>query len=73
MSARPQGTKTYHDPRGFGVSAALQRARAPYRLGNLAIGVVLAGFVGGVYAYSIFAVKQDDFSDITALDAKQNA
>ena len=53
------------------MSPALARARAPYRLGNLAIGLTLVSFVGGVYAYSIFAVKQDDFSDITSIDVQR--
>ncbi|BFZ53050.1 hypothetical protein PYCC9005_000073 [Savitreella phatthalungensis] len=66
--APPTGTKTYHDPRGFGVSPALLRARTPYRWRNLAVGVVLVSFVTGVYTYSIVAVKQDDFSDVIALD-----
>lgn len=46
------------------MSPGLQRARAPFRVRNAITGLVLAGFVTGVWAYSISAVKQDDFSDI---------
>ena len=46
------------------MSPGLQRARAPFRLQNALTGVVLAGFATAVWAYSIRAVKQDDFSDV---------
>lgn len=43
-----QGTHSYHNPRGFGVSDALKRARSPYKLGNAAIGLALVGFIASV-------------------------
>jgi len=51
-------------PRSSLMSPGLQRARAPFRLRNAITGLVLAGFGVGVWAYSISAVKQDDFSDV---------
>lgn len=46
------------------MSPGLLRARAPFRIQNALTGVVLAGFATAVWAYSIRAVKQDDFSDV---------
>lgn len=46
------------------MSPGLQRARAPFRFRNAITGLVLAGFGVSVWAYSISAVKQDDFSDV---------
>jgi cytochrome c oxidase assembly factor 3, fungi type len=46
------------------MSPGLKRARQPFFLRNLLTGVVLAGFSVGVWAYSIGAVKQEDFTDI---------
>ncbi|CAG8601859.1 6304_t:CDS:2 [Paraglomus occultum] len=43
---------------------ALQRARRPWLVRNALTGIGLLGFVGAVYAYSMYAVKQDDFSDV---------
>ncbi|KAG2369808.1 hypothetical protein BDR07DRAFT_1388358 [Suillus spraguei] len=51
-------------PRSSLMSPGLQRARAPFRLRNAITGLILAGFGVGVWAYSISAVKQDDFSDV---------
>ncbi|KAG2115837.1 uncharacterized protein F5147DRAFT_743387 [Suillus discolor] len=51
-------------PRSSLMSPGLQRARAPFRLRNTITGLILAGFGVGVWAYSISAVKQDDFSDV---------
>jgi len=51
-------------PRSYVMSPGLQRARAPFRIRNAITGLVLAGFGVGVWAYSISAVKQDDFSDV---------
>lgn len=74
------GTGSYHNPRGFGVSDALKRARSPHRFGNVLIGLTLTTFIVSVCkgtlvlsmltsnscldTYSISAVKQDDFSDV---------
>lgn len=47
-----------------GMSPGLQRARAPFRVRNAVTGIVLFGFAVGVWAYSIGAVKQDEFTDV---------
>ena len=39
-------------------------ARAPFRLQKVLTGVVVTGFATAVWAYSIRAIKQDDFSDV---------
>lgn len=44
------------------MSPGLRRARKPFVLSNLLTGLTILSFVGGVYAYSIAAVNQDDFS-----------
>ncbi|KAK4701595.1 hypothetical protein P7C70_g4634, partial [Phenoliferia sp. Uapishka_3] len=54
---------TYH-PKGYGVSAGLARARAPFRTKNTITAGVIGTFIFSVYYYSISAVKQDDFSDV---------
>ncbi|KZT60151.1 hypothetical protein CALCODRAFT_480875 [Calocera cornea HHB12733] len=54
-------------PKGYGMSAALRRARAPFRTRNALVGAVIATFAVSVYLYSIRAVKQEDFSDIDIL------
>lgn len=46
------------------MSPGLKRARQPFFLRNAITGVVLFGFAAGVWAYSIGAVKQEDFSDV---------
>ncbi|CAG8450853.1 13532_t:CDS:2 [Ambispora gerdemannii] len=51
-------TKTYT------FTPALERARRPLRVRNAVTGIFLLGFVGAVYSYSMFAIKQDDFSDV---------
>ncbi|KAG8218896.1 hypothetical protein J3R82DRAFT_4576 [Butyriboletus roseoflavus] len=58
-----RASKSYR-PRSYVMSPGLLRARAPFRLQNALTGVVLAGFATAVWAYSIRAVKQDDFSDV---------
>ncbi|KTW26817.1 uncharacterized protein T551_03279 [Pneumocystis jirovecii RU7] len=49
---------TFHD------SYVLRHIRKPYTLRNSITGSVLFGFAVGVYFYSIYAVKQDDLSDV---------
>jgi len=61
--SRKEVGKSYR-PRSYVMSPGLQRARAPFRLQNALTGLVLAGFTTAVWAYSIRAVKQDDFSDV---------
>ncbi|KAI0776192.1 hypothetical protein BD413DRAFT_469881 [Trametes elegans] len=55
--------RSSYRPRNL-MSPGLQRAREPFRLRNTLTGVILAGFVVGVWAYSIGAVKQDVFDDV---------
>ncbi|KAG0008726.1 hypothetical protein BGZ80_003124 [Entomortierella chlamydospora] len=58
----PKPTSYYEQ--GFKRSPALERAAAPFRLRNALTGAGIVAFCVSVYAYSILAVKQDDFSDI---------
>ncbi|KAK7696231.1 hypothetical protein QCA50_000884 [Cerrena zonata] len=51
-------------PKSNIMSPGLQRAREPFKIRNAITGLVLASFAVGVWAYSISAVKQDDFSDV---------
>ncbi|KAF8646403.1 hypothetical protein AX16_007268 [Volvariella volvacea WC 439] len=46
------------------MSPGLKRAREPYRLRNAITGLALGLFSVGVWAWSISAVKQDQFDDI---------
>jgi len=46
------------------MSPGLLRARAPYRFKNAITGITIFGFCVGVWAYSISAVKQENFDDI---------
>ncbi|KAK9894146.1 hypothetical protein P389DRAFT_155229 [Cystobasidium minutum MCA 4210] len=58
---------SYFGPSGFQPSVGLERARRPFRTKNALTGLAIMAFAGSVYAYSINAVKQDDFSDIPAV------
>lgn len=49
-----------------GISPSLQRARRPFAVRNAITGVVIGAFVTSVWAYSISAVKQDNFDDVDA-------
>ncbi|KAF3764868.1 hypothetical protein M406DRAFT_259619, partial [Cryphonectria parasitica EP155] len=49
-------------------SAALLRARRPYLVKNAVTGLIMAGIVTGVYAYTIKAVGQDEFEDVKVPD-----
>jgi cytochrome c oxidase assembly factor 3 len=46
------------------MSPGLQRARAQYFWKNAISGLLLGAFAVGVWAYSISAVKQDEFNDV---------
>lgn len=46
------------------MSPGLRRARAPFRVRNAITGLIIASFAVGVWAYSISAVKQDNFDDV---------
>lgn len=48
------------------MSPALQRARRPFLVKNAVTGTLIAAFAVSVWAYSISAVKQDNFDDIDA-------
>ncbi|KAI0700621.1 hypothetical protein BC835DRAFT_1266066 [Cytidiella melzeri] len=73
MSDNPNQPPTYVDkktvnasyrPHSSQMSPGLKRARQPFLLRNVLTGLVLASFTVGVWAYSIGAVKQEDFTDI---------
>ncbi|KAG7097434.1 hypothetical protein E1B28_004778 [Marasmius oreades] len=51
-------------PKSGSMSPGLRRARQPFLVKNTITGILLGAFAVGVYAYSIRAVKQDDFDDI---------
>ncbi|OAA57919.1 hypothetical protein SPI_06804 [Niveomyces insectorum RCEF 264] len=54
---------TYYDRR-LRQSPALIRARRPYLAKNTVLGLTIASFAMGVYAYTIHVVGQDDFEDV---------
>ncbi|KAI5277177.1 hypothetical protein KEM52_004997 [Ascosphaera acerosa] len=59
---------TYYE-RDFRAGPALLRARRPYLVKNAVTGFGLFAFCIGVYAYTIKAVGEDDFSDVVVPDA----
>ncbi|EDN06120.1 predicted protein [Histoplasma mississippiense (nom. inval.)] len=61
---------SYYD-KDYRAGAALIRARRPYLIKNAATGLALFGFCIGVYAFTINAVGQDDFSDVKLPDKKR--
>ncbi|KAL9536940.1 hypothetical protein MBANPS3_012232 [Mucor bainieri] len=64
MEHQPTREKLYSTSKGYGFSPALQRTRKPFVVRNLLTLAGLITFTGSVYAYSLLAVKQDDFSDV---------
>ncbi|PGH09618.1 hypothetical protein AJ79_05674 [Helicocarpus griseus UAMH5409] len=62
-------TSSYYNKR-FEANPALIRARRPYLIKNAATGLALFGFCIGVYAFTINAVGQDDFSDVKVPEKK---
>ncbi|KAE8372360.1 hypothetical protein BDV26DRAFT_102138 [Aspergillus bertholletiae] len=54
---------TYYG-KDYRAGAALLRARRPYLVKNALTGLGLVGFTIAVYAYTIRAVGQDEFSDV---------
>ncbi|KAG9317706.1 yeats family-domain-containing protein [Chiua virens] len=64
MYLSPKDVGKSYRPRSYVMSPGLLRAREPFRFQNALTGLVLAGFATAVWAYSIRAVKQDDFSDV---------
>ncbi|RDW81754.1 uncharacterized protein DSM5745_05311 [Aspergillus mulundensis] len=59
---------TYYG-KDYRAGAALLRARRPYLVKNAVTGVGLCIFTIGVYAYTLRAVGQEDFSDVQVPDA----
>jgi len=59
---------TYYD-KNYRQTAALIRARQPYLVRNILTGTTIFAFAIGVYAFTIKAVAQDDFSDVPMPDA----
>ncbi|PKC76013.1 hypothetical protein RhiirA1_406801 [Rhizophagus irregularis] len=53
----------YQTPKLY-FTPAMQRARKPFAVKNAITGLLLFGFCGAVFSYSIMAVKQDDFDDV---------
>ncbi|KAI9247046.1 hypothetical protein BY458DRAFT_446474 [Sporodiniella umbellata] len=64
MNNQPTREKLYSGSKGYGFTPALQRTRQPFVMRNMLTLAGLLTFTGSVYAYSLFAVKQDDFSDV---------
>ncbi|KAI9373167.1 hypothetical protein BJX61DRAFT_504039 [Aspergillus egyptiacus] len=58
---------TYYG-KDYRAGAALLRARRPYLFKNVFTGLGLCMFTVGVYAYTIRAVGQDEFSDVKVPD-----
>ncbi|PGH08294.1 hypothetical protein AJ80_07890 [Polytolypa hystricis UAMH7299] len=54
---------SYYD-KDYRATAALQRARRPYIVRNGVTGLLLFSFCIGVFAFTVDAVGQDDFSDV---------
>ncbi|KAL8943534.1 MAG: hypothetical protein Q9216_000992 [Gyalolechia sp. 2 TL-2023] len=52
-------------------TAALIRARQPFLIKNIFTGLGIATFVISVYAFTIKAVAQDDFSDVQVPNAPE--
>ncbi|KAL9031822.1 MAG: hypothetical protein Q9196_000195 [Gyalolechia fulgens] len=52
-------------------TAALIRARQPFLIKNIFTGLGLAAFTISVYAFTIRAVAQDDFSDVQVPNAPE--
>ncbi|MCJ1229180.1 hypothetical protein MMC12_005845 [Toensbergia leucococca] len=59
---------SYYD-KNYRQTAALIRARQPYLVRNILTGSAIFAFAIGVYAFTINAVAQDDFSDVQIPDA----
>ncbi|KAE8150981.1 hypothetical protein BDV25DRAFT_153487 [Aspergillus avenaceus] len=59
---------TYYG-KDYRAGAALLRARRPYLFKNALTGFGLVAFTISVYAYTIRAVGQDEFSDVKVPDS----
>ncbi|KAJ2162098.1 hypothetical protein GGF46_000973 [Coemansia sp. RSA 552] len=47
---------------------SIERGRRPYALRNMLTAAGLAGLCSGIYFYSLYAVKQEDYSDVPMPD-----
>ncbi|KAG5356420.1 Cytochrome c oxidase assembly factor 3 [Yarrowia sp. B02] len=54
----------YIDPKTFQMSPALIRARRPFFVRNMLALAGLTGFVAGIYGYTMYSLRTDDFSDV---------
>ncbi|CDZ98597.1 hypothetical protein [Phaffia rhodozyma] len=61
-----EAAKTYF-PDGYTMSMAMRRARRAYFWGNVRGMIATFAFGGAIFYYSIKAVSQDDFEDLTDL------
>lgn len=59
---------TYYG-KDYRAGSALLRARRPYLVKNTVTGLSLVALTIGIYAYTLRAVGQDDFSDVKVPDA----
>ncbi|KAI4134964.1 MAG: hypothetical protein LQ347_001076 [Umbilicaria vellea] len=66
MAVLPRSS--YYD-KHYRQTAALIRARQPFLIKNIITGTAIFGLVISIYAYTIKAVSQDDFSDVPIPDA----
>ncbi|TFL05974.1 hypothetical protein BDV98DRAFT_242398 [Pterulicium gracile] len=55
--------KSYR-PKSHTMSAGLLRAREPYRIRNMITGFAVGAIGVSIWAWSISAVKQDEFTDV---------
>ncbi|KAL9127208.1 MAG: hypothetical protein Q9217_003864 [Psora testacea] len=65
-------SSSYYD-KHYRQTASLIRARQPYLVRNIFTGLGLFAFSIGVYSWTIHAVAQDDFSDVSVPDAPPQA
>ncbi|KAJ2799097.1 hypothetical protein H4R20_004567 [Coemansia guatemalensis] len=53
---------------GYRFTDSIERGRQPYAIKNVATAFGLAGLCASVYFYSLYAVKQEDYSDVPMPD-----
>ncbi|KAJ2615328.1 hypothetical protein H4S08_001292 [Coemansia sp. RSA 1365] len=49
---------------GYRFNDSIERGRQPYAIKNVATAFGLVGLCASVYFYSLYAVKQEDYSDV---------
>ncbi|KAK6359325.1 hypothetical protein TWF696_000486 [Orbilia brochopaga] len=62
---------SYYNP-DYRQGQSLIRARSPYLVKNAITGLALVGFVISIYAYTIRAIKSDDFADAALPPKKED-